>query len=827
MTMDPFALSQSPRTQGFQQPQEPQDEEEIFSKGFSDLAYRAFQKSHGELYDTLITFRVLSVDASQGEGIGAFILKVNQDILFVPAVISDNAIKPLDMFYARTKDRFYPFTAEWVQKATSGGVSGLGDGVEPPKDLNTDVDIRNVVVPPTTGRYSYAEAQGDDPAWEPFIAAEENEKRAASEPLVFPELISRLPNHEKIAYASWLEKHAPIFKKMAEVYGVKTLGKAFELRPEATKTAAEFRKEVPKKHDVYLAVSGTPLEEIRKVVGAAGAAEAYQALRYHGFYLKDLRKGVPNTIATADEETLALSEPKYPGVYRVYLADGTNTKAIVVPHPVGVEKPYTDHQLMSSGAYSRKFLNDFSRWHQGQFLVLLADGRGGVVSQLVAEPVVEESHEDVEALLKSMTQESPSNRQEGVLVSSADMTLRATAPFYAEKVVSHGDMTSLTGSYDMSLVLSKRLRGSKIIKPADQNTMVFPSTYRWFPIKTRLMDRDLLSRPQLVGQMIERKIEKTGAVRVKVARAQEGYLVNDGREKLSAVEAVVKVARDYGVSVMEATNVVEAVALGLPKVAWVMPKYAQGEQGGPPQGAPPQGAPMDPNMMPAPPAPPPPSGLDLAIAEKIQTIQAQRAALDQMEQMLSELQGRAQGIDQGGGAMAAPMGAAAMAAGPQGGMMGQPQMAPVPGMGGPPGMDPNMMGGMPQQPPPPQPVMPQEPNPTQYAEQVSPQFQEQAAQLDQEGVFDAASVASLANVRSIRSLLQNYTPTLDNALDRLGRTLLLLYVKSKQIRERIGEEAYTSLEEQVRDVFRMMGDALLALEQYGDQMLPSGPSANR
>jgi hypothetical protein len=149
-------------------------------------------------------------------------------------------------------------------------------------------------------------------------------------------------------------------------------------------------------------------------------------------------------------------------------------------------------------------------------------------------------------------------------------------------------------------------------------------------------------------------------------------------------------------------------------------------------------------------------------------------------------------------------------------------------MGGmPPGMDPNMMGGMPQQPPPPQPVMPQEPNPAQYAEQVSPQFQQEAAQLDQDGVFDAASVASLANVRSIRSLLQNYTPTLDNALDRLGRTLLLLYVKSKQIRERIGEEAYTSLEEQVRDVFRMMGDALLALEQYGDQMLPSGPSANR
>jgi hypothetical protein len=139
-------------------------------------------------------------------------------------------------------------------------------------------------------------------------------------------------------------------------------------------------------------------------------------------------------------------------------------------------------------------------------------------------------------------------------------------------------------------------------------------------------------------------------------------------------------------------------------------------------------------------------------------------------------------------------------------------------------MDPNAMQPPP---PPPQPVMPAEPNPAQYAEQVSPQFQQEAAQLDQDGVFDAASVASLANVRSIRSLLQNYTPTLDNALDRLGRTLLLLYVKSKQIRDRIGEEAYTSLEQLVRDVFRMLGDALMSLEQYGDQMLPAGPRTQK
>jgi hypothetical protein len=130
--------------------------------------------------------------------------------------------------------------------------------------------------------------------------------------------------------------------------------------------------------------------------------------------------------------------------------------------------------------------------------------------------------------------------------------------------------------------------------------------------------------------------------------------------------------------------------------------------------------------------------------------------------------------------------------------------------------DPNAMQGQSL----PQPVMTKEPNPTLFAEQIAPQFLDQAIELDQDGVFDVAAVASLANVRSIRSLLQNYLPSLDNALDRLGRTLLLLYIKSKQIRERIGEEAYITMEQVVRDVFRMLGDAILTLEQYGDQLLP-------
>jgi len=860
MTMNGFPLSQSPRTQGFAQPSSPEDEEELFSKGFSDLAYRAFQKTHPELYGDLVSFRVLATDAQSGEGVGAFILKRAAEVLFVPAVIADNAVKPLDMVYVRSKDRFYPLTPEWIEKATSGGVSALGRGIEPPKDLNTDVDIRNVVVPPTTGRYSYASefdaaSISDDELWNVYRAANDNEKRAADDmPLVFPEVVRRMPNTIKTAYATWLAKRPRYLRKMAEIYSAGVLRDAFTLieAPHA-KTAADFRKEVPLKHDVYLAVAGMPLQEIRKELAPGDMPEAYKALRTHGFYVKDRRTAPLNGITVEDEEALALTAPEAPGIYRIYLSDGTNTKALIIPQPVQVARPRTDHQEMVSGDYSRREVNDVpSPYSTGKrYLVLLPDGRGGCVSELVAEPVTNESFDSVTSMLKSMTRETPQGKQRGVLISADNLTLRATEPFFAEKPTSRGDMVSFVAGYDMTAVISKKMTGSKIVRPVNQPIMVFPQSYRWFPIKEDLSDRDVLARPELIGRSIEAKIEKTGAARIKVARDHDGFRVGERREKLSALEAVVKVANVYGVSVPDASRVVEAVANGLTVRAWITPKTAAAAaEGQDPNGM----TPMDPNAMAAmqAPPPPPPTGIDLAISEKLQMIQAQRAALEQMEQMLGELQGRAQGIDQGGGAMAAPQGAAGMMAGPAQDVMGQPAMAPVPGMspqappaggGMPQGSDPNAMapqggdpnamapqGGDPNAmamqgeppPPPPQPVMPKEPNPALFAEQVAPQFLDQAMELDQAGVFDASAVASLANVRSIRDLLQNYTPSLDNALDRLGRTLLLLYVKSKQIRERIGEEAFTSLEQVVRDVFRMLGDAVLSLEQYGDQLLPAG-----
>jgi hypothetical protein len=118
--------------------------------------------------------------------------------------------------------------------------------------------------------------------------------------------------------------------------------------------------------------------------------------------------------------------------------------------------------------------------------------------------------------------------------------------------------------------------------------------------------------------------------------------------------------------------------------------------------------------------------------------------------------------------------------------------------------------------------MPEGPvSPQNLEQQMNPQFLQEAAGLQDQGIFDATAIASMAKQRGVRELLQNYTPSIEKAMDNLGRMLLLLYVKESEIKAQIGAEAFEETEQKVRDVFRGLGDAILAVNQYSDQMDPS------
>lgn len=153
-----FAFPMSPATQnamGGAAPTE-SDEAKIFEQKFGEMAYQVFTAKYPELVSDVVTFKVLDSDIEQNSATGAFILDRDGEIIYIPVVLSDNQLKPMDLMYVKSQDIFLPFTEEWLDETSRLSLKELGEGAKIPETVATDVDIRNIVVPPTTGRYSYA-----------------------------------------------------------------------------------------------------------------------------------------------------------------------------------------------------------------------------------------------------------------------------------------------------------------------------------------------------------------------------------------------------------------------------------------------------------------------------------------------------------------------------------------------------------------------------------------------------------------------------------------------------------------------------------------------
>ena len=128
--------------------------------------------------------------------------------------------------------------------------------------------------------------------------------------------------------------------------------------------------------------------------------------------------------------------------------------------------------------------------------------------------------------------------------------------------------------------------------------------------------------------------------------------------------------------------------------------------------------------------------------------------------------------------------------------------------------------GQPQQPPP-NPVMGDEMalTPDALAQQVNPAFLGQAAQLNDQGIFDASAISALSQASSLKDLVSQYLPTLEKSLDNVGRVLLTLWMDETRVKQEIGAESYIELENNLRTVFKGMGELILRVNQ-SSRVLP-------
>jgi hypothetical protein len=467
----------------------------------------------------------------------------------------------------------------------------------------------------------------------------------------------------------------------------------------------------------------------------------------------------------------------------------------------------------------------------------------------------------------------PRKGQRGIFVQRRGGAFQATTPLIIDSVTDLGDgvrkITVTSGFSVKTIVIDQNSPTSKLMVPENGKTVYMPSDYVFLPVKSELSQSDFLTTPEQIMQWSLAGVLKGEGEKITVKAGSHGFTFGVApREAYEFVPALRKLATEAGICVEDAEVALKHASDKGRFDFWVIPErnyskvasYLKVAEGAPqdpaaPQGQPQQGQPMDPaqaammGVQGAQMAPQAPAPVDMAVAEAMQNLMMQQQGLQSQMQLLQQIQQRTNMIAGGGGAMGSPAAAAAAMGGPMdpsmmgagappmqpgpggappaGGTPGAPQMpqsAPQgqPGMamqqgGGPqaamggmqPGMDPSQ-----QQQQAPQAMMNADDGSVEsIMNQVNPQFLEQAGNLNDAGAFDAAALSSMAQTPALKDLVGAYVPNLEKSLDNIGRVLLSLWMDESKIKQDLGAETFISLEDNLRTVFKGLGDLILKINQ--------------
>ena len=901
----------SPRTQAFEMGGVPSDQAKtLFDQGLSQMAYNVLVNKLPNVTPDVVTFKVLDSDPEQGSGVGAFVILRRGQTIYVPVVMADNQIKPLDILYYKDLNVFLPLTKEWLEELDKMSLGELGQGVKPPETLSTDVDIRNTVVPPTTGRYSYAAdnsektAKAIREAYAVFDAAKHQEEPK----LAFLSFLEKAPNFVKKAMAQLLETRPKLLKQAAWFYGEKPLVEALRFKQ------ADYGGKLSRTGGLYIADEKTSPTEFKDIFGPK-APVAFQGVRLKGYYAQDDRPARKRALAV--QKFMQLQEPKDAGAYKLFTNEGKPVVALVVGNPINI---FTDgpegqrvparnlrwRQTNASPANPEKGHGARYRVpglegvrdeiHVDRYVGITEDGKLIDANMLIGQQVAMSQLEGSEVFKKTVgegTAAGPRSGQNGIFVQRRGDSFVATTPLRIESLSTVGGVKHIevSGSWGKkTLVVDPSSPASRLMVPVGSHIAYMPSDFVWLPAKGgTLTNCDFLGNPKDILHWTLNGLHQSGGDEAIIKKlAHHGYFCDKaGVYDEAFVPALRKIATNLGISVEDAEFALKQADESGRFNLWVLNdaqyakvasylKVAEGEDGPPPkkdsgggdpsQQADPAQQAMD-GVMGAPVAPQMPQPIDMAVAEAMQNLTMQQSGLQQQMTLLQQIQQRTNQIAGGGGAMGSPAAAAAAMGGPMDPSMmgaGGPVMQAGPGgqppMGGAPGMDPSQMGQMQGQAPmqgqmqggmqppmqggggmPPQqfgqaamggmqPGMdPSQQQPQQQPpgalmtaddgsveslmNQVNPQFMEQAGNLHDQGTFDAAALASMSQSPSLKDLVGAYLPNLEKSLDNVGRVLLTLWMDEVDIKEDIGNETFIALEDNLRQVFKGMGDLILKINQ--------------
>jgi hypothetical protein len=859
----PDMMSMSPQVQGFGETPPAEQADQMFKERFTQIAYSILSAKFSELVPEVVTLKLLDSDADKGNAIGAFILLRNEKPLYIPVIMTNGQLKPLDMFYYKDLNIFLPLSPQWIEEVGKMSLKSMGESASIPEEVPRDVNIRDLILPPATltGRVGYAEDLSHG-VKKMFKAAED--RTVAFHPR-FLDVLRNSPKNVLDGMKLAFQQHPGMLEKFVANYGVKDIVSAFS---DGYEKNAKAKKAPVKEGSVSVVSRDDSPSTIKEVFGKKAAA-AFQRVLRDGFAIKDDRNGI-RKIAMKVEHPQWLAEPgATPGWFRLYFVDGPADIYYVIPLRLRNQGSYPETANVQHGG------NDH---HQPfEYLVIHRDLKEAWTTTKIVGEKINDSDEYSDTklfrLLHGNTQgDTPRSKSYGFFVHRTDRGAEATKPLTLEKIFDNAGIRKIITRCGKTFVIDQdpsRKRISPKVHDDYATSLIFlPKDIKWVELASGIDKSDadpsctwsaayqesrrhsVITDPKVLLRWLNVKLQDSGTP-VNVKRAElDTWWVDNCSTPLSLPKALAKVANAYGVSIADAAGILTDAALNGRSYSFVFDKKAsekllggllkqaqppgQGQtamqppggpqgmppgggmpQGGPPGGGMPQGGPqgMDPNMMGmAPPPQSPMSPTDLAISEVLQGLQhqndlmmqqmqsqmeQQQQAMTMSQQSTEQLMGVLQHIQQrsseiggatGGFIPAGAEGSPAAAAG---------MLAPQP---------------PPEEQPPPMPFMTQETmNPEMIAQQINPQMVDQAADLQDQGVFDTAAIAMLAASSALQDVVASYIPDMERCLDKMERTVLTMWMKEPELKKAIGDEAFISIEDKLRSVNKNLGEVILSL----------------
>jgi hypothetical protein len=589
----------SPRTQQMQAGMEagPDQETALFEQGFSDMAYQLLSSRMPDVVADVVTFKVLDIDLDKGTGVGAFVVLRNEQPIYVPVVMADNALKPLEIFYHKRLNIFLPLTKGWLDEADKTALSSLGTGVKTPETLYTDVDIRNVVVPPITGRFSYA-------SWLPLAlvdvarvcsreSLETTQKLASESAIVLVDVLERAPNAIKAAYASFLKRNPRTLKQAAAVYGVSALERA--LAPRLEKIAAKQLSGGA----LWIADKDNTPTDFKRIFGDR-AAEAYAGVRKKGYAAKDER--LNRNMAVQEQPYERWVEPKQPGVYVLFASDGAEKPAFVMSNPIdlfdegtryGRRPAVPGHNPLINNSYtdpsphgSSNKVYPMGRPDESEYVIrrgfsvkpyLAVFGDGSYIEpqclvgrDSIADAIAGKLHQ---RMFESV--DGAPRVGKGFFVRQKGTTFQATAPLEIKSMSTGSDgvrrlrVTNDIGFPEKTVATDPSHPYGTIWMPKGADIVYLPPDFIWIPLGERKNAKSFFQSAHDLQACMSSMLSSVGAKKVAIKDAGARQFSVDRSLPMGRVAAIKKLANEYVISADDADALLEKAAAEGHASAWI------------------------------------------------------------------------------------------------------------------------------------------------------------------------------------------------------------------------------------------------------------------